>query len=44
MTGDDLLEPDDEEPGEDDVVHPDEDDEREDAVTPDEHIGLTPPD
>jgi hypothetical protein len=44
MTGDDLLEPDGEEPSEADIGHPDEDDEREDAVTPDEHIGLTPPD
>jgi hypothetical protein len=44
MTGDDLLEPDDQEPSEEDVEHPDDTDGDEDGIALEEHIGLTPPD
>jgi hypothetical protein len=44
MTGDDLLEPDDREPSEEDVERPDDADEGEDDIALEEHIGLTPPD
>jgi hypothetical protein len=44
MRDDDLLEPDDQEPSEEDVERPDDADEGEDGIALQEHVGLTPPD
>jgi hypothetical protein len=41
---DDLLEPDEQEPSEEDLEEPDDGDEGEGSIAPEEHIGLTPPD
>jgi hypothetical protein len=44
MPDDDLLEPDDQRPSEEDVEHPDDADEDVEGIALEEHIGLTPPD